>query len=148
MLKARLVIRNVSIVFLIGLFLGGCATQNATRNPRFYPNAHLTEAGAAEANNDSRYCMSLADEFVQDPENFKKGAQNVGETAVAGAAAGAVSGAILRGAVGRYTAAGAASGAILQLLKELYKSGQQDPTWERFVEQCLANKGYQVYTWG
>ncbi len=147
-MKMLQTIRNLILLCAATGLISGCAATSGPRNPQFYPNTHLERVGPSQANADSRYCMSLADDYVKDPSAFQEGLKNTAETAVAGAAAGAVGGAIMnQGRIGRYTAMGAAGGAIVQLLKELEKAGQKSPGWERFVEQCLANKGYQVYSW-
>lgn len=137
----------IAIIFGV-FFLFGCSpAYKGTRAPDFYPNEHLEKVGRRQANNDARYCMSLADDYVKQPNAYQEGAKNVTKAAVAGTAAGAVGGAIMGGSYGRYTAAGAATGAIVQLLREMNKAGEKSPGWEKFVEKCLENKGYQVYDW-
>jgi uncharacterized protein YcfJ len=132
---------------LLTIVLSSCTAMSGPKQPQFYPNAKLQKTSPTQLDQDKRYCMSLADEYVKDPSKWKTGAINTAETATAGAAAGAVTGAIMGGGVGRYVAAGAAVGAIAQVLKEVEKSGQNSPNWEKFVEQCMAEKGYQVYSW-
>lgn len=140
--------KRTLLLFLLGTFVfaSGCSSNRSVRSPEFYPNEKYTQAGAAQANNDTRYCMSLADEYVQEPEHWKGVLEDTAKASVAGAAAGAVGGSIVSNA-GRGTAIGAASGAIIALLNGLYKSGDPNPTYERFVEQCLAEKGYKVFGW-
>lgn len=141
--------RNIllSTVLVSILFVGCSQGISSTRSPNFFPNDHFNKVGASQARQDTRVCMSLADEYVQDPSRFEEGAKNTAMAAVAGTAAGAVGGAIMGGSVGRYTAAGAATAAIIQVLRETRKAGQKSPNWEGFVQKCLENKGYQVYGW-
>ena len=139
---------SIMILASCALLCSGCTSVSATRSPQFYPNEHYRKAGVEQAHHDTRYCMSLADQYVVEPDHFADGAKSTAKASVAGAAAGAVTGAILNsGAVGRYTAAGAASAAIFAILGELYKSGEKSPSWERFVEKCLFDKGYNIYDW-
>lgn len=133
--------------FLVLLSLGACSiTQKSVRSPDFYPNDHLSKVGKAQANHDTQVCMSLASDYVKEPERWKEIAKTTGEGALIGTATGAVGGAIVSNA-GRGTGIGAATGAILGLIRGIQKSGDPNPTYERFVEQCLADKGYRVFGW-
>jgi outer membrane lipoprotein SlyB len=127
------------------LLATGCSTMS-DKQPRFYPNEKLQRVGATQANADAQYCKSLADEYVQNPSKWKDVATNTGGGAVAGTAAGAIGGVIL-GNTGRGVGVGAATGALLGLIKGLSEAGNSDPNWEKFVEQCLSEKGYRVYNW-
>lgn len=141
--------KKFTLLFLtiLVLSLAACSlTQKSVRNPEFYPNAHLQKVGPAQANQDTRYCMSLADEYVKEPEHWKEVGKQTAGGAILGSATGAVGGAIVSEA-GRGTAIGAATGAIVGLVRGLQKAGEPNPTYERFVEQCLAEKGYKVYGW-
>ena len=42
---------------------------------------------------------------------------------------------------------GAATGALYGIYNGLKNSAKEDPNWQRFVEQCLADKGYKIYGW-
>ncbi|WKZ56841.1 MAG: glycine zipper family protein [Bdellovibrionota bacterium] len=127
--------------------ISGCATMDgSSKRPVFYPNSHLQRVGQMQAEQDTTFCMGLADEYVQEPNKYQEMAKGAAIGGVTGAATGAVGGVIM-GNTGRGTAAGAAVGAILGLLNEMRKQGEGDPTYQAFVSQCLANKGYQVYAW-
>lgn len=138
--------KRILILATLAFIAAGCSTMRSERSPNFYPNDHLRQVGPNQADRDARYCQDLADEYVKDPNRFKEGAINTAEVAVGGAAAGAVAGTIV-GGIGRSVAAGAAGGAVLQVLRELYRSGEKSPDWSRFAEQCLADKGYRIYGW-
>lgn len=134
-------------VLFTALLISGCSlTQKSIRHPDFYPNEHLRAVGQAQAHQDTRYCMSLADEYVKEPEKWKDVATDSLGGAVLGTATGAVGGAIV-GNTGRGVGIGAATGAIIGLVRGLQKAGDPNPTYERFVEQCLSEKGYRVYGW-
>lgn len=140
--------RNLVVLALVGL-LAGCTAQTLTtgdQRPMFYPNEHYQKMGAGQAERDTRECMMLADQYVENPEYWKDATKGTAKGAVGGAAAGALSGVIF-GNTGRGTAAGAAGGAIIGLLGSMDKMGQGNPDYKSFVNQCLAQKGYQVYGW-
>lgn len=137
--------RAIFILSSVAL-VSGCSTMNSTREPRFFPNEKLQRVGPAQANSDARYCMSLADEYVQNPSKWQGIALDTGGGAVAGSAAGALGGVIV-GNTGRGVGVGAATGALLGLVKGLSEAGDNNPNWEKFVEHCLAEKGYRVYSW-
>ncbi len=125
--------------------LSACTPQNA-RSPQFYPNPKLNAVGPAQARADAEHCKALADEYVQNPSQWKTVAKETGKSAVVGTAAGAVGGSIFSKA-GRGAGAGAAAGAIFGLVRGLEKAGEPNPDWDKFVEHCLAEKGYRVYGW-
>jgi hypothetical protein len=137
--------RIISFLLLI-LFLSSCAASGNRERPNFYPNDRLREAGPAQADRDVAHCESLANEYVQQGSKWGDVAIDTGTGAVVGAGAGAVGGAIM-GNTGRGTAVGAATGALYGLYQATRDSMKTDPNWKRFVEECLADKGYQVYGW-
>lgn len=148
-LQNKLVYKLLFLPLLIFLLASifSCSGVKSTRSPQFYPNEKLSQVSPDVLNQDTRHCMSLADDYVKDPEAWKGVAKGTVKGSAIGAAGGAVSGAIFSNA-GRGTAAGAAAGAIVGLINALEQSGQPNPSYEKFVEQCLADKGYRVYAWG
>jgi outer membrane lipoprotein SlyB len=123
-----------------------CATGPKT--PRFFPNDHYRRVGPAVADADAAQCMALADQYVENPSVWQDAAvSGVGGAAV-GAGAGALGGTIMKGKVGRATAAGAAVGSIVGIASSLSRAGERNPSYDRFVEHCLQQKGYQVVGWG
>lgn len=139
-------IQTILLLVILCAFSACSLTQKSVRNPDFYPNDHLKKVGKAQAHQDTRYCMSLADDYVKDPSKWKEVGKDTLGGAVLGSATGAVGGAIV-GNTGRGTAVGAATGAIIGLVRGMQQAGEPNPTYERFVEQCLADKGYKVYGW-
>jgi hypothetical protein len=124
-----------------------CITACSTKkSPNFYPNDKLREVSVETTKEDTKECMALADDYVKSPEKYKEVAGSTAKAGVIGSAAGAVGGAIV-GNAGRGTAVGAASGAVVALLQGLWKIGDRDPSYERFVEHCLQEKGYKIYGW-
>jgi len=132
---------TVAAVCVIATFVG-CAQKR----PQMFPNSKYNSSSPTRLQSDIDYCMSLADEYVQQPNKYgevlKKGA--IG--GVVGAGTGAVAGSIY-GNAGRGTGAGAAVGAIIGVLQGLYEVSEDSPSYQRFVERCLQNKGYEIVGW-
>jgi hypothetical protein len=85
--------------------------------PQLYPNAHYTAVGEAQTKRDITYCEVLAREYVQNPDQVRNAARN--------------------------TAMGAAAG----ILGSLVQAGEPNPTYERFVDHCLSQYGYDPIGW-
>lgn len=119
------------------LLVAGCASR-----PQLYPNQKLKKVGKEAAKQDVDQCIADADEYLKSSKG-KQVAKSAGAGATIGAAMGAVGG-MFRGDVGRGivrggaigAAGGGAAGAV-----------SPDQLKQRFVNQCLAEKGYQVIGW-
>ena len=118
----------------------------ATPAPVLYPNPHLEKVGEAQSKRDIAYCEPLANEYVQNPDQVKETAKYGLGGAAGGAPLGAIGGAI-GGDAGQGAAIGAAVGAAAGILAGLAKSNKPNPTYEDFVDHCLANHGYDVVGW-
>jgi len=125
---------------LIGV--AACAQQR----PVLYPNAHYEEVGRATAEVDIDTCMHLADAHVGNTSRAERTAKSTGTGAAVGGAVGAAVGAVT-GHPGRGAAAGAAGGATGGLAHGIFGSRKNDPIFQRFVEQCLHDKGYTTIGW-
>jgi hypothetical protein len=122
--------------------LAGCAAQR----PVLYPDAHYQRVGAAAADADIEACMALAEAHGNTSDQGGEVAANTAVGAGVGAAGGAAVGAIF-GSAGRGAAAGAAGGAVSGLFRGLTKASEPDPIYKRFVDQCLAERGYKPIGW-
>lgn len=128
--------KNIALLFSL-LILSACASS-----PKLYPNAKYKEVGEKSAQKDIEECMKNAENYLKSP-SAKKITKGAGKGAVVGAAVGAVTG-IFTGNVGRGAlrggaiggAAGGASAAI-----------SPDELKRRYVNHCLAKKGYRVLGW-
>ena len=126
---------------MIALFLILLITACASR-PQLYTNTKLKSVGKEAAKKDIDRCIADADDYLESSKgkNIAKGA---GAGAAIGAAMGAVGG-LLTGNMGRGLirggAVGAAGGGVAGALTP-------DQIKHRFVNQCLADKGYQVLGW-
>ncbi len=125
------------LLIVIVLFLAACASK-----PQLYPNQKLKTVGKEAAKKDIDQCIADAEEYLKSSKgkNIVKGA---GAGAAIGGAMGAVGG-LFTGNVGRGLlrggAIGAAGGGAAGALSP-------DQVKHRFVNQCLADKGYQVIGW-
>ncbi len=119
------------------LILLSCASK-----PKLYPNQKFKEVGKEIAQKDIDRCISEADEYLESSKG-KNVAKGAGVGAAIGAAIGAVGG-VFTGNVGsglvRGGAMGAAGGGTAGALTP-------DQIKHRYVNQCLAEQGYQVLGW-
>ena len=122
--------------------LAGCASQR----PALYPNAHYRTVGAAAAEADIEACMSLAEQHGNAPDRTGEVVTSTAVGSGVGAAGGAAVGAVF-GSAGRGAAAGALGGAVTGLIRGAMKAGEPDSVYKRFVDQCLADRGYQPIGW-
>lgn len=128
--------KRITLLIII-LILSSCASR-----PKLYPNQKLKSVGKEAAKKDIDKCLSDAENYLESSRG-KKIARGAGAGAAIGAAMGAVSGLftgnlgkglVRGGAIG--AAGGGAAGAI-----------SPDQIKHRYVNQCLAEKGYQVLGW-
>jgi uncharacterized protein YcfJ len=133
--------RPTVLLFLLALL----ATSACATRPIVYPNEKLRQSGQVAVQADTDACLAEADEYLESgrvPELAKQ----TGGGAVVGGAVGAAVGAV-RGSVGRGAAAGAAGGAAGGFVNGLWHWRDPDPVEKRYVERCLAERGYDVIGW-
>jgi hypothetical protein len=122
------------------LLLFACATR-----PIVYPNEKLRESGQVAVEADTNACIAEAEAYLEHGR-VPEVARRTGEAAVVGGAVGAAVGAVA-GSVGRGAAAGAAGGAAGSVVHGLWHWRDPDPVERRYVERCLAERGYDVIGW-
>ncbi len=74
----------------------------------------------------------------------------VGKKAVKGAAVGGIASGVwglFRGDAGERAVAGAAAGAATGAVGGAFQSAELNPTFKRFVQRCLSERGYEVIGW-
>lgn len=122
---------------VIVILFVSCASK-----PQLYPNQKLKSVGKEASKKDIDQCIADADEYLESSKG-KQVAKGAGTGAAIGAAMGAVGGMftgnfgrglVRGGAIG--AAGGGAAGAV-----------SPDELKRRYVNQCLADKGYQVIGW-
>lgn len=136
---------------LMSLIVGVAACS--TKRPVLYPNAQLTKVGPQAADADISACMAQADAYVASGGATQQQGTQVAKGTAGGAAIGAATGAVggaISGDAGRGAAVGAATGATAGFLGSLFgvfgDSGPS-PTYQRFVERCLQERGYDPIGW-
>jgi hypothetical protein len=128
---------NFTLFVLIIFNLSACASR-----PKLYPNETLKTKGKVASESDIEQCMNDADTYLDSPSG-KKIAKSAGIGAIVGGAMGAVAGAFygdVKGGLAQGAALGGVGGAAGGALSP-------DEIKHRYVNQCLADKGYQVIGW-
>ncbi|MDA1305346.1 MAG: glycine zipper family protein [Nitrospirae bacterium] len=127
---------------MVSLLLLGCAGPK----PVLYPNDHYETVGQEQAELDIAQCRELADAQISSDSKGMEVAQETAVGAGIGAASGAVIGAI-SGSAGKGAAVGAAVGATGGLLRSVLRKSGPSPTYKKFVNICLKEKGYNPIGW-
>ena len=119
------------------LLVVSCASR-----PQLYPNEKLKSVGKEASKKDIDKCIADADAYLESSKG-KQAAKGAGSGAAIGAAMGGVAG-LFTGNLGRGLvrggAIGAAGGGTAGALSP-------DQIKQRYVNQCLADQGYQVIGW-
>jgi hypothetical protein len=132
---------------LASVVVAGCATPVA--KPAFYPNAHYQRMGAAQAQADAQACAELANQSDVGAVN-KVDAARVGAAGAAGVAVAGTVGSVLKGNkpnMKNIAAGAAAIGAGGAAATAAGQSVGGSSLYRQFVQQCLAERGYQVIGW-
>jgi uncharacterized protein YcfJ len=131
----------------VGLLLAALACAGCARErPVLYPNPQYERVGPTLAEEDVDACLERAEAHVGNTQPAARTARSTGIGAAVGAAVGAVVGAIT-GRPGRGTAIGAASGGTGGMARGILRSRRNDPVFQRFVERCLRDLGYEPIGW-
>ena len=118
----------------------------ARKRPVLYPNTYLQHVGKKQAQADIDECIRFAEDHGVKSSSEEKVAKETAKGAAVGGAVGAGVGAVV-GGTGRKAAAGAAGGAAGGFTRGVFRSGDPDPVFARFVEKCLRDKGYAPVGW-
>lgn len=137
---------HLAVASLFTGSLTGCSSLTTPKTPDFYPNAKYLNTPQGQVQADEQYCLNLANEYVKQPNKYQNLAKDAVIGGAVGAGAGALGGAIM-GKAGPATGAGAAVGGLLGVLKGLKDMNEPTPSYERFVEHCLQQKGYAIVGW-
>lgn len=128
--------KSITIIFL-SIALSSCASR-----PKLYPNETMKTKGRTQSEADIDLCIKEADTYLESSEG-KKIAKSAGFGAVVGGAVGAVAGAFT-GNISRGAAQGAAMGGVGGGTAGALSP---DELKHRYVNKCLADKGYNVLGW-
>lgn len=136
--------RRFLLPIVVALLLAACSS--GPKRPVFYPNAHIQAVGQAQAQRDVDQCMNLADSYsVSRTKDGEVGRRTTEGAIIGGAAAGAWG--LVSGNAAQRAAAGAAAGAATGATRGAFKSTELSPTFQRFVQRCLSERGYDVIGW-
>ncbi len=139
-------LRWVLLPVVVALLLTACSS--GPKRPVFYPNARLQDVGQAQAERDVDRCMALADNHgVSRTKDGQVGRRAAEAGIIGGVAAGAWGAIRDKDDVGERAAAGAAAGAATGATRGAFKSTELSPTFRKFVERCLRERGYDVIGW-
>lgn len=131
-------VKSISyLLFSLVLALSGCSSK-----PVLYPNEKYESVGEEKAKLDTKTCMDKADKFLKSPK-AKKMLKSGGAGALLGGVVGGVAGIFtgdIAGSAAQGAAMGGAGGAVAGALSP-------DELKQRYVNQCLGKKGYQVLGW-
>ena len=126
--------------------LGMVACSSAPQRPVFYPNAHYNSVTQAQVHRDTDDCVQLAGrsgiDATQDGDVGRKAATGA---VIGGVGAGAWG--LVRGDAGERAVAGAAAGAATGGVKGVLDGERANPLFQRFVERCLTDRGYDIIGW-
>ncbi len=138
---------TLPVLVVASVLVAGCATPIA--KPAFYPNAHYQRVGAAQAQADAQACAELANQSDVGAVN-KVDAVRVGVAGAAGVAVAGTVGSVLKGNkpnVKNIAAGAAAVGAGGAAATAAGQSVGGSSLFRQFVQQCVAERGYQVSRW-
>ncbi|MFT6068629.1 MAG: hypothetical protein ACJAT2_003727 [Bacteriovoracaceae bacterium] len=131
-------VKSTSYVYIaVLLACSACASK-----PVLYPNEKFESVGEDMAKKDTKACMNKADKFLKSPK-AKKMLKSGGAGALLGGVVGGVAGIFsgdIAGGAAQGAAMGGAGGAVAGALSP-------DELKQRYVNQCLSKKGYQVLGW-
>jgi hypothetical protein len=144
-LRSQILIRAANWLLGVLVFvLFGCASSDT--RPVLYPNSHLQSVGLSQAEHDSDSCLRLARQYGAEADTSSE----VADKAAAGAAVGGASAGawgLIRGDAAERALAGAAAGAAGGLVAGGIQARQPGAVFKRFVERCMADRGYDVIGW-
>ena len=130
--------------FLAALVI--CLTVGCAKQPVLYPNDHYATVGAAASERDVEECIALAEAADLDTNQALEAGKRTAGGAVVGGASGAVAG-VISGRSGFGAAVGAATGAVGGFFSWLFGSAEPHPVYVRYVDTCLAERGYRTIGW-
>lgn len=143
---SRVNVRLLLLPVVAALTLAACSS--GAKRPVFYPNARLQDVGRAQSERDIDSCMRLASDYgVSRTRDGEVGRRAAEAGIIGGAAAGAWGVIRDKSEVGERAAAGAAAGAVTGATRGAFKSTELSPTFKRFVDRCLRERGYDVIGW-
>ena len=143
-MKPFVLLRKVAVVLMVLTMIALFAC--AQKRPVLYPNAQLEAVGQNVAQSDIDACIQMARQHGAEENKGESIAKDAAGSAIIGGVVGAVTGSFW-GSAGRGAAAGAAGAGAGSATRGVINSGSPDALFQRFVEKCLRDKGYEVVGW-
>ncbi|MBN8536367.1 MAG: cell envelope biogenesis protein OmpA [Deltaproteobacteria bacterium] len=138
--------KKLYFVTIMGLFLSACSSFR----PILDENKKYNQVGEARAEKDIDECLDKADSYLakhKDDKMKKQMGRQAAQGAVLGGVLGAVSGNGIQGAAGG-AAIGAGVGVAGAYIDEKTKDKiKPDALKQRYVQNCLQRKNYEVIGW-
>lgn len=131
---------------LVWLMIPLVLMLGCSKRPVLYPNDQYERAGEAEAERAIDECIELAEEADLDTNQVAEAGKRTAGGAVVGTATGAATGAI-RGGAGIGALIGLTSGAIVGFFSWMFGASKPEPVFVRYVDRCLAERGYESIGW-
>ncbi|MCP5416149.1 MAG: cell envelope biogenesis protein OmpA [Chromatiaceae bacterium] len=129
---------------LLILLLVGCAATE--KRPLFYYGSYQHPVSKGQSDRDTNECMALARRAgVAENRDGEIGRKAATGAVLGGIAAGAWS--LVRGHGGDTLLAGAVAGGATGAAKGAIDATEQSPIFRKYVERCLAERGYEVIGW-
>jgi hypothetical protein len=135
------------------LSIAALAVACATPRPVLYPNATLERVGREQSQREIDECLAFAEQDVG--ADSSAAGKRMAKVTAERTATGAATGAAVDAAMGRSAARGAAGGAagaatytvVGAILHPRPLRGRPDPVFQRYVNRCLHERGYDVIGW-
>ncbi len=137
--------KRIALLAPLAFIFAACAS--APPQPVLYPDARYESLTKEQIDQDLKFCTDKAEKYV---EWRKKRGKKIGRSTMKGAGFGAFLGVVtglVTGDIQGAVISGAAVGAAAGLAKGAYASRKPGSIWRRFVEYCLAEKGYKPAGW-
>jgi hypothetical protein len=135
--------------YLISLF-ALLALVSCSYRPILDPNQRYRDVGKEQADVDINVCLADADEYLKQYK-MAKIAKETGRKAAIGAGIGAVTNAISKGNLQSTLAGGLIGAGVGAIVGAAFSAGEDkitpDQIKQRYVNNCLASKGYNVLGW-
>lgn len=140
----RSLFSSLAVVLCLLSLLTACAS--GAKRPLFYYSSYSEPVDKAQSDLDTDECMAMARQAgVREHRDGQVGKNAATGAVLGGIAAGAWS--LIRGNGGESLVAGAVAGGATGAAKGAIDSTGQNPTFRRYVERCLGERGYDVIGW-
>lgn len=145
-------IHQISLSLAATLVLGACATgaHSPSARPVLYPNAKYNQVGETKARSEVDVCISKAQQAGLTPDDKNNSVATGAARGAATAGVAAAVGTLISGQnidhAARNAAGAAAVGASAGAVNGSFND-RANPTYRRFIERCMSEKGFEIIGW-